>query len=316
MVSEFELTNEEGDKLDSYIFKISKQLSDSKTVVFDGTDWLLWERMIYEDLIPLRLMKFLLQENHNLITDYDRQKFEMINMKLCHYLMVRLAPIPKRSINQCTSAFLIWQKLKKLYASTTNVMQNKLRDSWSNLTMSADQTLAEWVQSVDYMAQKLGAAEIPLDDKAKLHRLLRGLSSDWSQEKRYFELGSASYEEVCLKMYEIGEQREEPLARKPVPAFQTNPRQHRQPYRPAFQKGANGVTCFTCGKSNHSYTACPTGLKPTFNGGYMATRCFNCLKEGHVARHCLQPKKAVDSKALIADVQESQESDEPKPNIL
>jgi hypothetical protein len=323
MVSDHILTREEGVELDSYIFKMSKLLTDTKSVMFDGSDWLSWERIVCQDLIPLRLMTILTNPKPEMSTNYEKQKYEMMNMKLCNYLMVRLSPIPKRSITSCKSAYLIWQKLGKLYASTTTVNQNKLRDSWAALVMTADQTLAEWVQSVDYMAETLEAADIPVDDKTKLHRLLRGLSSDWHQEKRYFELSRASYEDVCLNLYEISEQKEEVNShRQLVPAFQTNLRQNRQPYRPPFKKTANysNITCFTCGGSDHDISRCPTGLKPSLDeNGRNVTRCFNCLKEGHIQTTCKEKKRITGSKAFLAEQSSSTgdvSSGEGAPTVL
>jgi hypothetical protein len=52
----------------------------------------------------------------------------------------------------------------------------------------------------------MSEANLPIDDASKLHKMLRGLSPAWANEKKHFELIRTSYKEVCSAHYELGEQ--------------------------------------------------------------------------------------------------------------
>jgi hypothetical protein len=133
-------------------------------------------------------------------------------------------------------------------------------------------------------------ALIPQDDEAKLHRLLKGLSSDWATDKRYFQLSRSTYSEVCTMLHELGEQMiEETNHRQIIPAFAAST--DRNTYKtPRSVQQTKKPTCYTCGSSEHVQEKCPTGLKPSkTEDGRFIPRCFTCLQEGHRSRDC--PKR-------------------------
>jgi hypothetical protein len=308
MVSD-DLPDEEGLKLDTYLRRLSKDLSDTKVAMFDGTGWLTWEKIVRQDLTPLRVMKILTELKTpsfiKQMTPYEKQKHILTDMKLSNYLLVRLSAVPKRAVGRPKTAYLVWQKLTKLYASTSKMTQMRMRDEWALLAQKPDQSLGEWVQTVDYLAEEMESALISMDDDVKLHRLLRGLNADWDHERKHFELTKTTYEELCLTLYEIGDRKEQANTnRQLVPAFQARPDlggSNRQPYRPLSIKGkiprVGGLRCYTCGKTGHVQDSCPTGLKPTRGeDGRTIPRCFGCLKEGHVSNEC--PQKSARKKSL------------------
>jgi hypothetical protein len=297
MVSE--LSKEEDVILDTYIRRLSKDLASAKVVLFDGGNWLIWERIVKQDLIPLRVMSYLTHQTTpttlNSLTPFDRQKFTLCDMKICNYLQARLGPVAAKAVYHDTSAYLIWSKLLKLHSSSSVITQNRLRDSWALTTQQPAQSVTEWIQHVDYLAASMSAAHLPIDDASKLHRLLRGLSNEWAHEKRHFELTRSSYEEVCSALYELGEQQDHD--RQLTLAFQAKTQPG--PSRPGLGRGSfrgarKPITCYTCGSSDHSQERCPTGLKPTVGeNGRRLSRCFTCLKEGHVAKECKMVKRKV-----------------------
>jgi hypothetical protein len=306
MVSDVELTEEDEVLLDAWLRRISRALSEHKVSKFTGKGWQTWEKIITNDLTPLRLMKALETEQTPAslarLSPLNREKHIIIDMKLTTYLMVRLDPSPQRAVTSCKSAHLMWQKLKKLYASTSVVTQHRLKDQWEQVAQLPGQSVTDYLADLEYLADSLEVALIPQRDSDKLHRLLKGLSSDWDAEKKYFQLQKTPFKEVCTMLLEIGEQRsEELLQRQIVPAYsareESAPTRGRQVLRgrsegqpPARQEDRR---CYTCGSHKHLRDVCPTGLKPSKGpDGLWITRCFNCLQEGHVSNKCPMPRKS------------------------
>jgi hypothetical protein len=302
MVSDPELTEEDEILLDAWLRRVSRALSEHKVSKFTGKGWQTWEKIIINDLTPLRLMKALETEQTvsslALLSPLNREKHTIIDMKLTTYLMVRLDASPQRAVTSCKSAFLMWQKLKKLYASTSVVTQHRLKDQWEQIAQLPGQSVTEYLADLEYLADSLEVALVPQRDSDKLHRLLKGLASDWDAEKKYFQLQKTPYKDVCIMLQEIGEQRsEELIQRQIVPAYTARDDRGRQGQRgrpdgqpPARQEDKR---CYTCGSHKHLRDVCPTGLKPSKGpDGLWITRCFNCLQEGHVSNKCPQPRKS------------------------
>jgi hypothetical protein len=57
-----ELSPDEEKELDKWQKKVSRGLSDCDVVEFEGTDWAGWKKQVICDLVPLKLMKYLLEE--------------------------------------------------------------------------------------------------------------------------------------------------------------------------------------------------------------------------------------------------------------
>jgi hypothetical protein len=156
-----------------------------------------------------------------------------------------------------------------MYASSSVVSQNKLKDQWDALQQKPGQALSHFMQDLEYLASSLEAAGVPKDDKDKLHRLLKGMSSDWGQEKRFFELSGSGYDAVCLKLNELSIAQDEAAEqRKIVPAYSTR---HAPGYGQNQRGGGNlsptkrgsyptrgPITCFVCGSDRHFSNVCPT----------------------------------------------------------
>ena len=294
------LSPEGHETFDKWKKQFVKDMKGCTSVMFDGTAWLTWKKIVLLDLEPTGMLHVLeIQASGESALQHKKTVFADIYFQ--RYLMGRLTDKPRRAVTVCASSCEIWQKLKGLYASSTVTMQNTLKDEWEQLVQKPDQTVQDYIQSIDYLAMSMEAATVTQDDQSKYHRLMKGLGPQWSAQKEILDTTRSNYQNACQILIELGETRGERPDGQIVPAYAVDIRRSAQRTQRPSPGGKSMIMCYTCGSKDHTQDHCPSGLKPSYDSyGNQIDRCFRCLVEGHKSRQCptrnSKGKSGVDTK--------------------
>jgi hypothetical protein len=268
---------------------VDKSIANCKVIMFSGKAWLTWKKVIMIDVSMCALYNILtVAVTPSMFTSYsalEKEKWKYADMLLQNYLAARLSEIVRMSVTDATTSNETWQMLEEIYANSSLNSQNQLTDEWHELRQKAGQSIHQFIQAVDYMAMTMKSAGVPRTEQEKLHRLLRGASTEWNEYLKMCTVSRYNYKETCSLLIEIGRTNQVRSMDHPeVKAFSVI-----APRRP-FTRVA---TCMTCGAESHASEECPSGLKRGVDAqGRFVVRCFNCMVEGHVRKDCPKPKKS------------------------
>jgi hypothetical protein len=296
--------------------RTEKSLTGSKVKAFNGTRWITWPQMILRDVILNELTDILFKHTTTQqVTEMpplQRKKFVTGDILLCAFLESKLSDRAQTKIAACPTAYHKWQKLEESYAQQSVAAQNGLTEKWNNFKQTANQTVEQYIERIDFMSMEMAAAGIPPSAQAKLYTLLAGLAKSWDTEVKILKRTRATYPEACEILLEAGIEKGSSQSEGSEHAYAAGGYPGRGGYQRSGYRGGRGqrgpMTCMVCGAEGHGSWNCPSGLRLNRNEqGSLIFRCYNCLKEGHRAVECREEKKRVGT------VKPSSGSDSSKP---
>jgi hypothetical protein len=267
-------------------------INGSSRGVFTGSYWEVWKKEMTLTLKEADLYKFC-RPNFKIPTESGSL------LKLQYDQGAHLA---SRFIMKCVNlelaqemAFMetakeMWSHLVTTQESKTVNERNAMISSWESLRQGSHEKMAAYIRRLDLLAAQLNEKGRHKDEVDKLHKLLGGLSDNWSGERTSLEVCAnfTPYPEMCAILQGIAVRRGELtgeliLGGEAHSTFQGKRRpQERRQDRPR---------CMGCGDFSHSSSDCPK-VKLTKNQyGYFNRVCWMCQQTDHIQKDCPKQRR-------------------------
>ena len=253
-----------------------------------------WEKTLKKEVLPVAEVPGRTAEQaavEEAAATVAREALEEAHRKGLAMMMMSVDPLWYSIL---ASKKYVWEALELLdeqYRGNMSARQDALREQLFNLRKQDDQSILEYMLTVNQIRTDLALLGETFTDGAVITNVLKGLPDEYNSVKEKLRLNREqnlmTVKTILSRQEQLLEEREEKLLRTDTSksAFLSWQRekmikQQKGQKAGASSSGEDQTHCYKCGEKGHKKSACPM-RKDKFNGP-----CYTCGFSGHKATEC------------------------------